>query len=797
MLFAWTLKDVLDMVVNALNGLMAWLCEIIYPWIASVYGLFMDLSSLVYTEEFNAIYNKISLLIGIFMLFRVTFWLIELLVNPDQITDKEKNPGNIVKKVLLVVILLATTPRIFKIAFSVQEKVIDNHLIEKILYVGNSNGLFDGDGNIDSTSLGNSMSADLFKNFFKVNPDIDSDSLKGSEKDNYDLCNAMSELLENNLRNNGRLNYLSGNTCLDDKIDDPLSVTEKKAKINIVQFDGLLAVLVGGFVLYMMLMYCISIGTRYIQLIFLQIIAPVPIMCYLTPKKDNMFSKWVKQCTTTYLDLFIRIVIINFVVILINMLFSSGGIMDSISVAADKTWIQIFLTLGLLTFAKKAPDLIQELLPKGVTKASGDFGLSWKKRTDAMVGGKLVYGTSKLATAGVATGAVTGAVGFLGGRGAGRLTGLLGGTLRGLGAGAKKGSFFGNMKQSVNRQQDINKRKIDWANSGSTWSGRMEQRLANALGFEGTAESFENEMSKIDTENGERKRKTERLKTISSEVGNMENRAKSKLSEKGQLKGYGGELQQRRVNYGAINDAMKNGDIESARKVAQNEMERANRNISNLISSPGYNEDNYRRWKELRDKENLTNDEKIEFENLTTKEIRLRDKAEKEWEMANNTISKLYDGTMTSAESSILQNQVNKETEENYVSASLDGIINDDIINNSARNVSTARNEILEFASSVNLNLPADELDKDESFNEIKNLFEKVGDYYVLKPEFEATIDDYSVVDKLKGSSKSTENDIQYHIGENERRKADIQASEEYNKAKKDRDVVGGHSGKR
>lgn len=325
----------------------------------------------------------------------------------------------------------------------------------------------------------------------------------------------------------------------------------------------------------------------------------------------------------------------------------------------------------------------------------------------------------------------------------------------------------------------------------------MEQRLANALGFEGTAESFENEMSKIDTENGERKRKTERLKTISSEVGNMENRAKSKLSEKGQLKGYGGELQQRRVNYGAINDAMKNGDIESARKVAQNEMERANRNISNLISSPGYNEDNYRRWKELRDKENLTNDEKIEFENLTTKEIRLRDKAEKEWEMANNTISKLYDGTMTSAESSILQNQVNKETEENYVSASLDGIINDDVINNSARNVSTARNEILEFASSVNLNLPADELDKDESFNEIKNLFEKVGDYYVLKPEFEATIDDYSVVDKLKGSSKSTENDIQYHIGENERRKADIQASEEYNKAKKDRDVVGGHSGKR
>lgn len=792
MLFAISANDlpwVVQIIQNAIRGLLASLCNVIYPLMAKLYDVFLEIGSILYNDTFSGIYDRISLIIGVFMVFRVIFWLIELLVNPDGISDKEKNPGKIVSKVFISVVLLATTPRIFKIAFDIQHEIISEGVIEEIIVGKNDSS--------ENFNMGRFLAAEVFNNFLTNNPDPYSNEI---DEDCKTLVNDGSSEAETSvyfeLRNYGTMNRLTNHKCLTARWKNSDGKSDQgEYKLD---FSGLFAVGVGCFVTWMLLMYCISAGTRCIQLIFLQVVAPIPIMCYLTPKKDNMLSKWVKQCTTTYLDLFIRVGIISFVMLLIRELLSNdSGFLTFYASNEIVDIITISLILGLLTFAKKAPDLIQELLPKSVTKASGDFGLSWKKRTDAMVGGKLVYGTSKLATAGVATGAVTGAVGFLGGRGAGRLTGLLGGTLRGLGAGAKKGSFFGNMKQSVNRQQDVNKRKIDWANSGSTWTGRTAQRLANTFGFEGTAESFENEMSKIDAENGERKRKTERLKTISSEVGNMENRARSKLSEKGQLKGYGGELQQRRVNYGAINDAMKNGDIESARKVAQNEMERTNRNISNLISSPGYNEDNYRRWKELRDKENLTNDEKIEFKNLTTKEIKMRDKAEKEWEMANNTINKLYDGTMTSAETTILQNQVNKETEENYVSASLEGIINDDVINNSVRNVSTARNEILEFASSVNLNLPADELDKDESFNEIKNLFEKVGDYYVLKPEFEATIDDYSVVDKLKGSSKSTENDIQYHIGENERRKADIQASEEYNKAKKDRDVVGGHSGKK
>lgn len=312
------------------------------------------------------------------MIFRVIFWLIELLVNPDLISDKEKNPGKIIQKVLISVVLLATTPRIFKLAFNLQYDIINEHVIESIISLDNST--------LDSGNIGRRISAELFLNFYKFNDDGTSDNCKMLTGKNDADGNG---LLYSQILNENSLQLLS-HECLTERYEN------KRGEPYKIDFNGLFAVGVGAFVFWMILMYCISVGTRYVQLIFLQIIAPIPIMCYLTPKKDNMFSKWVKQCTTTYLDLFIRVAIISFVMLLISEIFNNSDKFTS-SIGETSNWIILFLVLGLLTFAKKAPELIQELLPKSVTKASGDFGLSWKKRTDAMLGGKLVYNGTKKA----------------------------------------------------------------------------------------------------------------------------------------------------------------------------------------------------------------------------------------------------------------------------------------------------------------------------------------------------------------------------------------------------------------
>lgn len=392
--FLLGLNDVLEMINNGLKGLTAWISEFLYTGIAGLYELFMDMGSMLYVDKFSDIYNKISLIIGVFMVFRTIFWLIEILINPDYMTDKEKAPINIIKKILVSVIMLAITPTLFKYAYDIQYEVVTSNLIAQVISPS-------GTEVTSAKKAGRLMAANLFNNFYSMNDEegIDTSASEYTTcseyagKDGYYYRHLSG--VANDDPNAGKLVNLAGNLCLTYKQN--ISTSTGTIKANIVNFDGLMAVGVGVFVFWMILMYCISIGSRYIQLIFLQIIAPIPIMAYLTPKKDNMFSKWIKQCTTTYLDLFIRIAIINFSITLISMILGENSILSEISSSANNGLIQIFLVLGLLTFAKKAPDLIQELLPKSVTKASGDFGLSWKKRTDAMVGGKYIYQAPKKA----------------------------------------------------------------------------------------------------------------------------------------------------------------------------------------------------------------------------------------------------------------------------------------------------------------------------------------------------------------------------------------------------------------
>ena len=549
--FLLGLNDVLEMINNGLKGLTAWISEFLYTGIAGLYELFMDMGSMLYVDKFSDIYNKISLIIGVFMVFRTIFWLIEILINPDYMTDKEKAPINIIKKILVSVIMLAITPTLFKYAYDIQYEVVTSNLIAQVI----------SPSGIEVTSAkkaGRLMAANLFNNFYSMNDEegIDTSTSEYTTcseyagKDGYYYRHLSGAA--NDDPNAGKLVNLAGNLCLTYKQN--ISTSTGTIKANIVNFDGLMAVGVGVFVFWMILMYCISIGSRYIQLIFLQIIAPIPIMAYLTPKKDNMFSKWIKQCTTTYLDLFIRIAIINFSITLITMILGENSIVSEISSSANNSLIQIFLVLGLLTFAKKAPDLIQELLPKSVTKASGDFGLSWKKRTDAMVGGKFIYDKTKRAPGFIAGGTagllVGGAMGAAGGKGFGsRLAGLASGAARGFNTGSKKGNIFKNLGEVRKNQAAQNSKLEQWriaANKGEEEPNTLGDYLARkadankkAMGFETKSQALERK-TKIANEaadsqknvleygKGKSKEKNTRLKAFGKDIGIAEMEAKSK-----------------------------------------------------------------------------------------------------------------------------------------------------------------------------------------------------------------------------------------------------------------------------
>ena len=109
--------------------------------IAALYDLFNMIAShrLFDDNVIQTIYTRVGLVLGLFMVFRLTFSAIEYLINPDNITDKQKGIGNIIKKVLIVVILLGSVHFLFNTAYSFQDLLLndENNVISKVI-LGNS-----------------------------------------------------------------------------------------------------------------------------------------------------------------------------------------------------------------------------------------------------------------------------------------------------------------------------------------------------------------------------------------------------------------------------------------------------------------------------------------------------------------------------------------------------------------------------------------------------------------------------------------------------------------------------------
>ena len=105
----------MTLIWDALDSLMAWLCQVIYPLIAYAYKLFYNIGTLriIKDENLTPIYNRITLILGLVMLFVITFQLIQYVMEPDNFNDKEKGLGKVMYRMIISVILIDFVPYIF------------------------------------------------------------------------------------------------------------------------------------------------------------------------------------------------------------------------------------------------------------------------------------------------------------------------------------------------------------------------------------------------------------------------------------------------------------------------------------------------------------------------------------------------------------------------------------------------------------------------------------------------------------------------------------------------------------
>lgn len=533
----WFIDEIGEAIYEGLRALLMSLCEAIYSLIMLAFKLFMVIgeANILDNDIVVGIYQRVGLILGIFMLFKLTFSFIQMLVSPDQLTDKEKGAGKIIMKVVVVIVLLAMTPSLFNEAYKLQHAVVKQQVIGRVIL---------GNTELDMNNFSSLFSYYVFSNFYKYSGTPDDDG--NCTEDFYD------KEFKNSILDDG--SFALAGKCLNVKTGDDNGY--------VTIFDGWTAIAVGIFVLYVIVVYVVTLGMRVAKLAFLQLIAPIPILSYISPQKETAFNKWVKQCISTFLDLFIRMAIIYFAMLMLNLLIDSdvnGALISSTGLSQTDPllgWVKLIIVLGVLLFAKKAPELISDMFPGFGGKGGLDFGLGLKSRTDIAGKGLIKRAAGVAATAPVMagqraiqnfnrkkldkqTGELKNRNGLI--RVGDALIGAASGTARGLYYGARDEKILGGVKAGVSSQNKSSEKTNAWVASGGTsFVGRATTNVASKLGVATRHDKNQATIGHYEEEQKRHKGVADVTNKVRTDSDSVMDRAKSKINVNENLLGSDG-----------------------------------------------------------------------------------------------------------------------------------------------------------------------------------------------------------------------------------------------------------------
>lgn len=456
-------SDVAFSIKQALRTFSCTVAAVIYNFIVDLYNVFMYTARAEILESsfIQGIYNKVGMILGIFMVFKLSFSLIQSLVDPSKFTDEKKGFGGIIKRSVISIVLLGITPSIFNMAFDLQNLVVGSanntdNIIYKLI-VGKAPSK-------DAESFGHVIASELYFGFYTENEplklnqglEVTYPDSGGVQLEVHDYEYLKTQILEDHMSFSDTVDYIS--------------ITN--AGQYVIKWDGLFAIGFGLFMVYILITYCISVATRVIQLAYLQLIAPVPILSYISDPEGS-FKNWTKQCMTTYLDLFIRLAIIYFIITVSTQILQAFSEVGSVfyestgleAGSGTAKWVSRFLIIGLLMFGKRVPELLKDLFPNfGGGAASIGFGLkNPKKMLGDIPGMGIAKGAATFGLGTVVGGAAGMASGIKNGYGVrGKIAGAFGGFNRGIAGGAKtKGNIFKNVQGGMSSTRQARQRALD------------------------------------------------------------------------------------------------------------------------------------------------------------------------------------------------------------------------------------------------------------------------------------------------------------------------------------------------
>ena len=385
--------------LGIIRGLFAAIDKVVIWLIESLYDLIFQISSVQVFDNASlaAFANRITVILSIFMIFKLSLSFLNYIVNPDAMTDKSKGFSKLIQNIAVALVLLVSYQFLFDKAMELQQKIVDNNTIPKLI-IGSVGK------NVKNSST---ISFPLFSAFVVPNNDI---LYSTSTDPNLTGCRSYSRYIEGSkpsatcdlwgagyqdnvatdnstvgTNTNTQMDYIVEHQDTNALLDFLLRI--KKGDIFAFDYKFIISTICGAFAALVLLSFCMDVAVRIIKLYFLRLIAPIPIISYIDPiKGEGIFKKWLSNVGKTYADLFIRLIAIFFAIFIIQQVATQPALKDFNGNPIDNPFVIIFIIIGALMFAKQFPKLIQDIT--GIS-LDGKMQLNpFKKVSEQALGGK-------------------------------------------------------------------------------------------------------------------------------------------------------------------------------------------------------------------------------------------------------------------------------------------------------------------------------------------------------------------------------------------------------------------------
>ena len=524
----WILK-ILRLFFSLFDKITFWAVEMIY-------ALFMNIASAgIFSQATIQVFaSRIYVFLGLIMVFKVSISLVTYIMNPDNFSKGDVGAPALLKGFIFALVGIVLVPYVFEIAYSAQRIILKENVIGNlILGMGaEENEEFTGDYLEEG---GKNMASTILSTFYK--PDIEALGLSEECAVNpITSCkDDLEEKFEDEVWDKFQTAFGTEPRDVDEMLDgDILNATwqnDDGDTVFIMDYTFIISTLCGLLVAYILFLFCIDIAVRSVKLSFLQLIAPIPLISKVDPKKgDKVFGNWMKECVSTYLDLFIRLLAIYFALFIISAISNKPVNMVT---GEDYTGftgllLSVFLIIGALNFARELPKLLGSIFGLDF-KGMGGFSLNpMKNKNFAPIG----------AMAGMASGAVTGA---MTGGALGAISGAFGGAGRGL-SNMMAGKNWGDIVSAQNsRNMDLALAHAQGANG----PGVRRQMMSNMFGMPSDAqiqavegaelarmeESIKQREAALEASEAPGKEEMARNKAVIDAHDAVESRARKKVAE--------------------------------------------------------------------------------------------------------------------------------------------------------------------------------------------------------------------------------------------------------------------------